>query len=329
MNNIPAIIKKSLPALVGVIMVRPASALRDQAVISGEFNDQGLSEVETGSGFLVNNSGLVATNRHVVFELNAEYLVSWQGNKYPAKVISRGLNSDTALIQAEIKNRTPFLELGDSRRLALGESVIALGNVLGELQNTVSVGIVSGLSRNIYAVDQTQQQAFELRGMIQTDAAINPGNSGGPLLNNKGEVVGVNTATITSYENIGFAIPIDRVKLDMEEIKRFGRIRTPYLGLRYVILDAILAKKYGVEMEYGAYVLKGSSSDSKGIEPNSPADKADLKGGDVVLQCDGETITSNRTLRDILLTKEIGKKLKLTVWRNGEQLETAIVLEEK
>ncbi|KKU09551.1 MAG: Serine protease Do [Parcubacteria group bacterium GW2011_GWF1_45_5] len=329
MATIPSIIKKALPALVGVVMVKTASSSRDRGVMPEEFHDQGIAEVETGSGFFVSGSGLVVTNRHVVFEPTAEYVISWQGNKYPARVVSRGSNSDTALLQAELKGPTPFLKLGNSRTIALGESVIALGNVLGELQNTVSVGIVSGLSRNIYAVDEVQQKAFELRGMIQTDAAINPGNSGGPLLNTKGEAIGVNTATITSYENIGFAIPIHRVKLDMEEVKRFGRIRTPYLGLRYVILDDVLAKKYGIPVGYGAYVLKDSSGDGKGVEEGSPADKAGIKGGDVVLLCDGEMITSNRTLRDILFIKEIGKKLKMMVLRGEKEFETTIVLEEK
>jgi len=329
MSHIPSIIKKSLPALAGVIMIKPVSDSRNTGVVPGEFQDRGFSETETGSGFFVNSSGLIVTNRHVVFERDAEYVVSWQGNKYPCRVTARGINSDTALLQAEINQRTPFLKLGDSRKLRLGESVIALGNVLGELQNTVSVGIVSGLSRNIYAVDEVQQQAFELRGMIQTDAAINPGNSGGPLLNMLGEVIGVNTATITSYENIGFAIPVDRVKMDLEEMRRFGRVRTPHLGVRYVILDSMLSRKYGVEVEYGAYVLKDSSVDGQGVEPGSPADKAGLQGGDVVLQCDNEVITANRTLRDILLSREIGKKLSLTVLRNGRPFDTVIVLEEK
>ncbi len=322
---IPGIIKKASPALVSVIMLKSAQTRNG---LDDEYGAQSLVELETGSGFFVDKNGLVVTNWHVVYEAGYEYLISWQGGKYPAKVISRSPFSDIAILQAEVKN-VPYIKLGDSSKLELGETVIALGNVLGELQNTVSVGIVSGLSRNIYAVDEAHDKTFELRGMIQTDAAINPGNSGGPLLNSRAEAIGVNTATITAYENIGFAIPIQRVKLDIEEVKRFGRIRRPQLGVRYIILDRFLARKYGLEVEYGAYILKEPEPDGQGVIRNSPADKAGINEGDIVVSCDGEDITNARTLRDILLSKEIGRKLKLRVLRGAGYFDTEIVLEEE
>lgn len=325
---IPKIIKKASPALVSVIMLKPAKARDNFGDLEDEYASQGLVELETGSGFFVNRHGLVVTNWHVVYEPGYEYLISWQGNKYPARVLSRSPFSDIALLQAEVKN-VPFIRLGDSSKIELGETVVALGNVLGELQNTVSVGIVSGLSRNIYAVDEAHDKTFELRGMIQTDAAINPGNSGGPLLNAHAEAIGVNTATITSYENIGFAIPIKRVRLDIEELRRFGRIRHPHLGVRYIILDNFLAKKYGLAVGYGAYVLKNPEPDGQGVVRNSPADRAGIEEGDIIVSCDGEDITNARTLRDILLSKEIGRKLKLRVLRGAGYFDTEIVLEEQ
>ena len=299
-----------------------------------------LQEVGAGSGFIISADGLVLTNKHVVSDKKAEYTVyTNDAEKYTAKVLALDPVQDLAIIKIQTKlpaqagltaqgGFKPVI-LGDSSGIQIGQTVVAIGNALGQFNNTVSVGIVSGLGRTISASDQGNSFSETLEGIIQTDAAINSGNSGGPLLNTKGEAIGVNTATITSYENIGFAIPIHRVKLDMEEVKRFGRIRTPYLGLRYVILDDVLAKKYGIPVGYGAYVLKDSSGDGKGVEEGSPADKAGIKGGDVVLLCDGEMITSNRTLRDILFIKEIGKKLKMMVLRGEKEFETTIVLEEK
>ncbi len=214
MEQIPKIIKKVSPAVVAIVLIKPNNELPEE-----NREKDGFVELETGSGFFVSDNGLVVTNRHVVFESTGDYWVFWNNKKYFAEVIDRDPINDFAILKINASVKTPFIELADTSKLMLGETVIAIGNVLGNLQKTVSAGIVSGLSRNIVARDESYNQVFELRGLIQTDAAINPGNSGGPLVDLSGRAVGVNTATISEYENIGFAIPAGVIKEDIETIK--------------------------------------------------------------------------------------------------------------
>jgi serine protease Do len=323
MTSIPKIIARVSPALVSIVFLKP----KRTDVVEDDIADR-FDEIETGSGFFVDRMGTVATNRHVIVEPGGSYLVSWRGERYPAKVLSLDVRSDVAILKIELCG-TPFIRLGDSRTLRLGDAVIAIGNVLGELQNTVSVGIVSGLSRNIYAVDEQLHQTFELRGMIQTDAAINPGNSGGPLLDRGGKAIGINTATISQYENIGFAIPIERVTLDLDEVRRFGRVRRPYLGIRYTVLDPFLARKYNLDVERGAYVLRDPEPGATGVVKGSPADEAGLKEGDVILECGGESITPDHSLKDILSRRQIGSQLACRVRRGNQEFKTKMALKEQ
>ena len=320
--DIPAIIKKVSPALVSIILIKHDSKQ------SADDIDIPQNEIETGTGFFVDSQGLIATNRHVVFDVSGDYYVWFQNKKYFAEIVARDPVNDVALLHINTHN-TPYIPMGDSSRLELGQQVIALGNVLGELHNTVSAGIISGLTRNIYAVDEPYSKTFELRGLIQTDAAINPGNSGGPLVNMRAQVIGINTATVSEYENIGFAIPINHVRLDIEEIKKFGKVRKAFLGIRYITLDTMLKAKYNLAIDYGAYVLREPEPDGFGIIPKSPADRAGLKEGDIILSCDGTKITYDKTLKDIIREKEIGKKVKLCVLRDKKEFCTDMELEER
>ncbi len=189
-----------------------------------------------GSGFVVDSEGIIATNVHVIIRDHLNYEVTTSdGKKYQAQLIATDPVDDVAFLKVTGDSRMPTLTLGDSSKIKLGQSVYAVGNVLGLFQNTVSSGIVSGLARSI----QAQSEAFNenLRGLIQTDAAINPGNSGGPLIDSSGNVIGINTASVLTAENIGFAIPINVIKKDLEQIKKYGRITKPFLGVRYVMID--------------------------------------------------------------------------------------------
>ena len=179
-------------------------------------------EVGGGSGFIVSSDGLVLTNKHVVFDVKADYTVlTNDGKKYPAKILAKDPAQDLAVLKIEGKN-FPTVELGDSDKLQIGQTIIAIGNALGEFRNTVSVGVISGLGRTITAEGGGFVETIE--NVIQTDAAINKGNSGGPLINLKGEVVGINTATVMGAQNIGFAIPINRAKKDIEQVKTTNKI---------------------------------------------------------------------------------------------------------
>ncbi|MEW5805120.1 MAG: trypsin-like peptidase domain-containing protein [Patescibacteria group bacterium] len=326
MASVPKIIKKISPAVASIILIKPTKEIGD---LADKTTEQELTELETGSGFFINNSGLVATNRHVVFETAGDYWLNWNGKKYYAEVISRDPINDIALLQIKTKEKTPFIKLGNSAKLELGEAVIAIGNVLGGLHKTVSTGIVSGLSRNILATDEAYHQTFELRGLIQTDAAINPGNSGGPLINLSGKAIGINTAMINSYENIGFAIPIDLIKQDLADIKKFGKIKRFYLGIRYITLNKDLKQKYNLPVDYGAYILREPEPDGQGVIPHSPADRAGLKEGDIILEADNEKITQKNSLKQILRKKNQGKPISFKILRNKNEITAQTALEDQ
>ncbi len=310
-KKITKVIKKISSSLVRIVKIEPQ-------------NNDYFEELETGSGFFVDNCGTIATNSHVVEKNN--YWIKWQDKKYFAQILATDKISDIAILKIEEKN-TPFIKLGDSNKIKLGEEVIALGNVLG-LGPTVSKGIISGISKNIYALNEPDEKTIELRGVIQTDAAINPGNSGGPLVNLKGEAIGINAATIAGYENIGFAIPINNFKKDYYQIKKFGKLVEPYLGIKYIVLDEKLKNFYNLDLNYGAYIIK-EPFENYGVIPNSPADLAGLKEGDIITYCNNQKITTDKTLKDILKTVQIGKKVKLRVLRENKEFETEIVLQSK
>ena len=309
--KITKVIEKISKSLVRIVKVEPQS------------NDY-FEELETGSGFFIDNNGTIATNSHVVEKNN--YWVKWQDKKYFVQILATDKFSDIAITKIEEKN-TPFIKLGDSNKIKLGEEVIALGNVLG-LGPTVSKGIISGISKNIYALNEPDEKTIELRGVIQTDAAINPGNSGGPLVNLKGEAIGINAATISGYENISFAIPINNFKKDYYQIKKFGKLVEPYLGIKYIVLDDKLKNSYNLDLNYGAYIIK-EPFENYGVIPNSPADLAGLKEGDIITYCNNEKITIDKTLKDILKTIQIGEKIKLKVLRENKEFETEIILQSK
>lgn len=321
MEKIPQIIKKVSPAVVGIILIKP-----NQEVSEKEQEEDGFLELETGSGFFVSEDGLIVTNRHVVFEVNGDYWAIWNGQRFYAEIINRDQINDAAIIRVKTNSKTPFLRLGDSKKLELGQTVIAIGNVLGGLQKTVSTGIISGLSRDILAKDESYNQTFELRGLIQTDAAINPGNSGGPLIDMNGQAIGINTASITGYENIGFAIPADLIKEDLENIRKYGVVKKIQLGIRYIILDANLSQKHDLPVDYGAYVLREPEPDGMGVLKNSLAEKAGIKEGDIILELNNQKITTKNNLKRILNSSGTNRELNLKILRNNQEISGKISL---
>jgi S1-C subfamily serine protease len=199
---------------------------------------------------------------------------------------------------------------------------------LGEFTDTLSAGIVSGLSRYITAFGGTDNQMQNLRGLIQTDAAINPGNSGGPLVNMKGQVIGINTAMIMGAQNIGFAIPINYAKKDLEEVKKYGKIMIPFLGVKYVIISKEMAKANKLTVEDGALVVREALGEPPVIK-GSAADKAGIKEFDIISECNGEKITAQNPLNQILQKCKIGQESIFKVLRDGQELILKAVLSEK
>lgn len=273
-------------------------------------------EVGGGTGFIVSKDGLVLTNKHVVLDKEADYTVlTNDGKKYPAKVLAIDPLQDLAIIKIEGSN-FPVVKLGDSSSLQIGQTVIAIGNALGEFRNTVSVGVISGLGRNITAGGGGFVETLE--DIIQTDAAINKGNSGGPLLNLRGEVIGVNTAIAEQAQNIGFAIPINKAKKDIEQVKEFGKIVYPFLGVRYILIDKDVQNENNLSVDYGAWIQKGDKGEVA-ITPGSAAEKAGLKEGDIILEFNGEKITKENTLAKIIVRYNPGDKVTLKILRGDQE----------
>ncbi|OGF18455.1 hypothetical protein A3I35_00610 [Candidatus Falkowbacteria bacterium RIFCSPLOWO2_02_FULL_45_15] len=283
-------------------------------------------EVGGGTGFIISAEGLIVTNKHVVTDEQAEYTVLMNDEKkYPAKALARDPVNDLAILKIDAKD-LPTVELGDSSDLKVGQSVIAIGNALGEFRNTVSVGVISGLARSITAGGAGVSE--ELTNIIQTDAAINPGNSGGPLLNIAGQVIGINTAVAQGAQGIGFAIPINEVKNSIETVKQEGKIVRPWLGVRYVRLTEDIATQNNLAITEGALVIRGEQRTDLAVIPGSPADKAGIAENDIILEVNGEKLTGKN-----ILAKEVGKykpgqEITLKVWHKGETKDVKVRLGE-
>jgi serine protease Do len=283
-------------------------------------------EIGGGTGFVVSEDGLILTNKHVVFDTKAEYTVlTNDGKKYDAKVLARDPAQDLAVIKINASGLRP-VKLGDSDTIKLGQTAIAIGNSLGEFRNTVSVGVISGLQRTITA-GGAGFGSETIQGVIQTDAAINPGNSGGPLLNLKGEVIGINTAIVSGAQNIGFAIPINQAKRDIESVKKTGSIKAPYLGVRYLMVTEEMAKKQNLGASYGALVR--GTADGPGVIPDSPAAKAGVLAEDIILEVDGVRVDADHPLGNLIQKYSIGDTITLKVLRGKETLTLKATLEER
>jgi len=270
-------------------------------------------KVGGGSGFIVSSDGLILTNKHVVEDKSASYTVfTNDGKSYDGRVVALDEGEDLALVKIEAAGLTA-IKLGDSDAIKLGQTAIAIGNALGEYRNTVSIGVISGIGRNVSAMNAGAVENID--GVIQTDAAINPGNSGGPLLNLKGEVIGINTAMAVGAENIGFALPINKAKRAVESFKISGRITVPFLGVSYKMTDK------------GAELISGK--DGPAIVPGSPAEKAGLKEGDIIIEVAGQKIDADHSLSSIIRNYPVGSGVSVRIERNKEIIILGVTLEEK
>jgi serine protease Do len=281
-------------------------------------------EIGGGTGFIVSEDGMILTNKHVVLDKEAEYTVfTNDGRKFSAKVLARDPIQDLAVLGIEqektvndggefVLESFPTVKLGNSDKLESGQTVIAIGNALGEFRNTVSVGVISGLGRTITASGGGLVETLE--DVIQTDAAINKGNSGGPLLNLRGEVVGINTAMALEAQSIGFAIPINKAERDIKQVRSLGKIVYPFLGSRYVLISEKIKEENDLPVDYGALIVDGGPGEPA-IWPDSAAEKAGLKEGDIVLEFNNEKITTENTLAKIIMKYNPGDEIVLKILR--------------
>lgn len=278
------------------------------------------SAQSAGSGIVLSSDGLIMTNKHVVEADQVDYsVVMSDGTIYKnAKILARDPYNDVAFIKVNAKNLKPA-KLSDSSNYVVGQRVVAIGNALGQFQNTATEGIVSGFGRSIQAGDGSGSTET-LTNLIQTDAAINPGNSGGPLVTTAGEVIGMNTATAGNAQNIGFSIPISEIKNQIKSVQETGTIVRPFLGVRYVALTPELAQRNDLSVDYGAYLTS--------VVEGSPAQKAGLQKDDIITKINNDEMTSSNSLQSLLAKYQVGDETTLTIVRDGKEQTVKVKLEQ-
>jgi len=301
------------------------------------FFGSGGEQASAGTGIIISEDGLIVTNRHVVPVGTTEVSVTLaDGTELKnVEVVGRtrqGNSLDVAFLKikdAKGKKLTPA-RIGDSSKVQVGDRVIAIGNALGQFQNTVTSGIISGHGRNLQASegDDPFAASENLEDLFQTDAAINQGNSGGPLVNTSGEVIGINTAIASNAEGIGFAIPINDVKGLIKTVTTTGKFQQPYLGVRYVSLTNDIASQLDLTVTRGAYILsKDDTAGQPSVLPGSPAAKAGLKAGDIIQSVNGTNIDATHSLTSLLDQHAVGDTVTLQILRGNEKKNVSVKLE--
>lgn len=278
-----------------------------------------------GTGIIVTADGYILSNKHVIDGATNILIVLDDGTMYEnVKVAAVDPLNDVAFLKIDGVNDLKPATLGDSKTINVGQQVIAIGNALGEYQNTVTAGIISGTGRSITATDSTGSMYEQLNDMIQTDAAINSGNSGGPLVNAAGEVIGINTATSSSAENMGFAIPISSVKGMLAQLIESGTASRAYIGVYSVEITAEIAKEYNLPVTAGSYLY--SSSSYTAVVNNSPAAKAGLKDKDIIVAVNGVKVGAAGSLSSLIGEYKPGDVVQLTVIREGSEIAVNVEL---
>ncbi len=274
-------------------------------------------EQDIGSGFIVSEDGLIVTNKHVVSDPEAKYRIITKNDKsYDVVKIYRDPINDLSILKIDAKGLTP-IEMGDSGKLRVGQTAIAIGTALGEFRNTVTTGVVSGVGRGITAGSSLFGESEKLENVIQTSAAINPGNSGGPLLNSSGQVIGVNTAVSGEGQNIGFALPINVVKEALNQFNSTGQFNRAYLGVQYKAITKSVALLNDVPI--GMYIVH--------VVDESPADKGGIKVDDILMAIDGTKFTgTDNELARVISSKKPEDTVQIKVWRDGKEMTLSVTL---
>jgi serine protease Do len=315
---ISAIVKDVNPSVVSI----DAETTTQTSTVFGTTSTPSESE---GTGIIISSSGYVVTNRHVIPAGTSTVTVTLADGTTINNVKVVGTTAATDPLDIaflKISNSPETLQpalLGDSSKVQVGDSVVAIGNALGQFQNTITSGIISGRGRTIEAGDDDSTSSEDLQDLFQTDAAINPGNSGGPLINSNAEVIGINTALASDgAQNIGFSIPINDVEGLIKGVLATGTIERPYLGVYYETINPAIAKQYGLSITNGAFIPPNQSGQAS-IISGSPAATAGLQPEDVILDVNGVQVNADNSLSSLIDENQVGTKVNLTVLRSGSQ----------
>lgn len=272
----------------------------------------------TGSGFIISTDGRILTNAHVLNGADTVTVILKDGRSLPGKVVGRDELTDVAVVKIEANN-LPTVTLGNSDQLQPGQWAIAIGNPLG-LDNTVTTGIISATGRSSNQIGASDKRVE----FIQTDAAINPGNSGGPLLNARGEVIGMNTAIIQGAQGLGFAIPINTAQRISNQLISTGKVQHPYLGIQMVGLTPELKQNINSDPNSGLVVNEDKGVLVVKVVPNSPAAKAGIRAGDVIQRLNGQTVTEPSSVQKLVERSQVGGDLRLELRRNGQNVSLGV-----
>ena len=318
-GSIAEVANRVAPSVVSIVTETKTTKTYVNWFMGGTY-DEDETGAAAGTGVIVSQDGYVLTNKHVIADATKIYIVLDDGTVYKdVELKATDPLNDIAFLKINGAEDLTAATLGDSKSVVLGEQVIAIGNALGQYQNSVTAGIVSGAGRSLTATDSSYQNAESLTDMIQTDAAINSGNSGGPLVNAAGEVIGINTA-VSSANSIGFAIPISAVKGMLKSLISTGEAKRACAGIQYNNIDTTTALEQNLDSTYGAYV--------SGVVKNSPAESAGLKAGDIIVAVNNVKIGANRSLGTLLGEFSVGDSVSLTVLRNGSENTIKLTLTE-
>jgi serine protease Do len=292
--------------------------------------EQEFERASAGTGVILSTDGVIVTNKHVVPTGTSSVSITlYDGTVLDAEVVARDPRNDIAFIKVSDKKGKTLkaAALGDSTTLKVGEKVIAIGNALGEFQNTVTSGIISGYGRDITAGSGSGSES--LTNLIQTDAAINMGNSGGPLVNLSGEVIGINTAITgsSSGQSLGFAIPVNDIKAQIASVLEKGKIERPYLGVRYRVITERFAYIYNLPVQSGAYLMPTEEGEEPSIIKGSPAEKAGLKEKDIITKINDDEINGSKSLAAVIGKYKSGEQVSLEVRRGEETITVTATLE--
>ena len=310
-KDISSLVKKVSPSVVSIITT----------VQSDSF---GQSVQAAGTGMIVSKDGYIMTNKHVIDGASSATIITSSGKTYKnVPILGSDPLNDVAFLKIKDVSNLPAISLGDSKTVRTGQQVVAIGNALGQYQNTVTTGIISGLGRPVTAGDETGANTENLTDLLQTDAAINQGNSGGPLLNLQGQVIGINTAVAQDAQSIGFAIPIGATKGILKHLIQTGKLERAVIGVQYVTITPEVKTMYDLSVDHGDYV---TASSGKAVQSGSPAAKAGLKAKDIITKVNGQSVGPGKSISTLIGEFQPGDKVELTVLRGKTTLTVHVTL---